>query len=92
MKDNPKFTNNGAYWNKETIKNIVDFLPEYQDLFSTTFAETKGIFGELGEMRISLKLYANPIKQRMYRMNPLYNHKVKEKIDRMLEVGIIEIV
>jgi hypothetical protein len=50
----------------------------------------KGIVGELGEMKIPLKPEARPIRQRPYRLNPIYKHKVKEKIDRMLEAGIIE--
>jgi hypothetical protein len=50
----------------------------------------KGIVGELGEMRIPLKPDAKPVKQRPYRLNPVYKKKVKEEIDRMLEAGIIE--
>jgi hypothetical protein len=50
----------------------------------------KDIEGELGEMNIPLKLEARPVRQRPYRPNPIYKQKVKEKIDRMLEAGIIE--
>jgi hypothetical protein len=31
-----------------------------------------------------------PIRQRPYRLNPIYKQKVKVEIDRMLEDGIIE--
>jgi hypothetical protein len=82
--------NIGDYWSNETIKKISDLLREYQDLFPTTFSEMKGISGELGEMKILFKPDAKPVKQKPYRMNPMYKHKVKAKIDRMLEVGIIE--
>jgi hypothetical protein len=50
----------------------------------------KGIAGELGEMKIPLRLEVRPIRQRPYRLNPIYKHKVKEDIDRMLEASIIE--
>jgi hypothetical protein len=50
----------------------------------------KGIVGELGEMKIPLIYEARPIRQRPYRLNPIYKKKVKEEIDRMLEAGIIE--
>jgi hypothetical protein len=50
----------------------------------------KGIVGELGEMKIPLKLDAKPVKQRSYRLNPVYNQKVNTEIDRMVEAGIIE--
>jgi hypothetical protein len=88
--DKPKFVNIGDYWSEETIENIVDLLHEYQDLFPTTFSEMKGIVGELGEMKIPLKPEAKPVRQRPYRLNPVYKKKVKEEIDRMLEAGIIE--
>ena len=65
-------------------------MHEYIDLFPTTFTEMKGIAGELGEMNIPLRSEARPIKHRPYRLNPIYKQKVKSRIDRMLEAGIIE--
>ena len=65
-------------------------LLEYNDLFSKTFIEMKGIAGELGEMKIPLRSDARPIKQRPYRLNPIYKKKVKDDIDRMLEANIIK--
>jgi hypothetical protein len=50
----------------------------------------KGIKGTMGEMKIPLKPYARPVKQRPYRLNPKYKQKVKIELDRMLEAGIIE--
>jgi len=82
--------NIGYYWDEQIVERITDLLCEYSDLFSTTFTEMKGIVGELGEMKIPLKLEARPVKQRPYRLNPIYKQKVRAKIDRMLEVGIIE--
>jgi hypothetical protein len=41
-------------------------------------------------MNIPLISKARPIIHRPYRLNPIYKKKVKEKIDRMLEDGIIE--
>ena len=41
-------------------------------------------------MKIRLKPDVNPIKQRPYILNPKYKEKVKDDIDRMLQVGIIE--
>jgi hypothetical protein len=72
------------------VERITELLRKYSYLFPTTFSEMKGVAGELGEMKIPLRPNAKPIKQRPYRMNPVYKHKVKEKIDKMLEAGIIE--
>jgi len=59
-------------------------------LFPTKFSEMKGIIGDLGVMKIPLRPDAKPCKQRPYRMNPKYKEKVKVKISRMLEAGIIK--
>jgi hypothetical protein len=50
----------------------------------------KGIAGELDEMKIQLRPDVRPIRQRPYRLNPIYKQKVKAEIDRMLEADIIE--
>ena len=50
----------------------------------------KGIVGYLVEMKILLKPDARPVKQHPYRLNPHYKEKVKAKLNRMLEAGIIE--
>jgi hypothetical protein len=50
----------------------------------------KGIKWPMGEMNIPLKSYASLAKQRPYRLNPKYKHKVRIELHRMLEAGIIE--
>ena len=49
----------------------------------------KGIVGDLGVMRIPLKVDARPVKQRPYRLNLWYKEKVKDEIDKILAAGII---
>ena len=70
--------NIGDYQDEQTVESIIELLHEYNDLFPTTFTEMKGIAGELGEMKIPLKFEARPIRQRPYRLNPIYKKKVKE--------------
>jgi hypothetical protein len=88
--ENPKMASIRDYWDEQTIERITELLHEYSDLFPTTFTEMKGITGELGEMKIPLKPKARTVRQRPYRLNPVYKQKVKAKIDKMLEAGIIE--
>ena len=57
-----KFANVGDYWDKETKVKITNLLHEFQYLFPTKFSEMKGILGDLGELKILLKLDANPTK------------------------------
>ena len=58
--ENPKFTNIGDYWDEETVMKITDLMLEYQELFPTKFLDLKGIVGDLGEMKIPLRLDAKP--------------------------------
>jgi hypothetical protein len=74
------------------VESITDLLSEYDDLFATTFIEMKGIAGELGEMKIPLRPKERSIRQRPYRLNPIYKQKVKAEIDRILKADIIETV
>ena len=70
---------------------IIELLHEFQDLFPTIFfSEMKGIFGDLGKLKIPLRPDAKMEKQWPYRLNPFYKEKVKVKLDRMLETGVIE--
>ena len=70
--ENPNFSNIGYYWDDENIGKIRDLLHELQDMFATKFSEMKGIFRDLGEIKIPLKPNAKPVKQRPYRINPTY--------------------
>ena len=72
------------------MAKVTNLLHEFQGLFPTRFLEMKGILGDLGEMKIPLKPDAKLIRKRPYRLNPRYNDRVKAKIDRMLDAGIIE--
>jgi hypothetical protein len=80
----------GDYWDEKTIERITELLHDYSDMFPTTFIDMKGIEGEIGEMNIPLKIEARLVRQRPYRLKPIYKKKVKAEIDRILEVGIIE--
>ena len=74
----PKFASIGDYWDDETIGDIANLLQEYQVLFPMKFTEMKGILGDLGVMRIPLKVDVKPMKERPYRLNPC----IKIKLDK----------
>ena len=72
------------------MDKITDLLHELHDLFPTKFAQMKGIWGDLGEMKIPLNTDAKPQNKFPYRLNPWYNDCVKAKLDRMLDDGIMK--
>ena len=66
----------GDYWDEDTVEKVTKLLREYQDLFPTKFSNLKGIVGDLGNMKITLKLDKKPIKKHPYQLNPKYKEKV----------------
>jgi hypothetical protein len=71
----------GDYCDEKTLERITKLLCQYNDLFQTNFTEMKGIEGELGEMKIPLKLEFIPVRQRPYKMNRVYKKKLKVELD-----------
>ena len=61
--ENPKMANIGDYWDEKTLESITELLCEYNDMFPTMFIEMKGIEGELGEIKITLRYEDGPIRQ-----------------------------
>lgn len=66
----PKFVNIKDYWDDVTVDKVVELLRKHQDLFPTKFADLNAIIGDLGVMKINLKLDVKPIKQRPYPLIP----------------------
>jgi len=62
MEEEPKYAMLGDYWDNSTVEKVIEFLREYQDLFPTKITELKGILGDLGMMKITLKPDAKPVK------------------------------
>ena len=62
----------GDYWDEQTVEKITELLHKYSGILPRTFIEMKGIAGELGDMKIPLKPKARSVRQRPYRLNPIY--------------------
>jgi hypothetical protein len=48
------------------MNEVHNLLWEYEDLFTQTFSELKGIKGAMGEIKIELKPNSRPMKHRPY--------------------------
>lgn len=90
MEAKPKFMKIGDYCDDAMVDKVAKLLYEYQDLFPTKFMYLKGIIGDLGMMKITLKPNVKLVKQRPYHIDPKYKEKVHLERDRMLVAGIIE--
>jgi hypothetical protein len=67
--EHPKMASIVDYWDEQTMTEIQALLREYEDMFPKRFSKLKGIKGDLGEMRIDLKIDVNSIKHRPYHLN-----------------------
>ena len=92
MEVEPKFAKIGDYWDDAMVDKVIELPHEYQYLFPTKFMDLKGIIGDLGIMKITLKPDVKPVKQRPYRLNLKYKEKVRQELDKMLDTGIIDLV
>ena len=52
----------GDYWDDAMVDKVTELLREYQDLFPTKIMDLKGVVGNLGMMKITLKPNAKPVK------------------------------
>jgi len=66
----PKFAKIEDYWDDAIVDKVYELLCEYQDLFPPKFLDLKGIIGDLGVIKITLKPDMKPIKQRPYHLIP----------------------
>jgi hypothetical protein len=66
------------------VERLTELLHEYSDLFLTMFTYMKVIDEYLGKMKIPLKPEERLVRQRPYKLNPIYKKKVRVEIDRML--------
>lgn len=85
-----KYAMLGEYWDDAMVNKVVELLRKYQDLFPTKITKLKGILGNLGVMKITLKPDAKLVEQCPYHLNLKYKEKVHEELDKMLAAGIIE--
>lgn len=89
-KSKPKYAMLGDNWDDATVDKVAELLCEYQDLFPTKITDLKGIIGDLGMMKITLKPSVKPVKERPYCLNLKYKEKARVELDKMLAAGIIE--
>lgn len=53
----------GNYWDDATVDKVTELLHGYQDFLTTKITALKGIIGDLGIMKISLKPNVKLVKQ-----------------------------
>ena len=74
---------------KQFRRKLIKLLTEYKSVFAWSYKDMRGIEPAYCQHKIDLQKDAKPVQQQRYRMNPNYARRVKEEIDKLLQVGFI---
>jgi hypothetical protein len=69
---------------------IIKLLRDYIDCFTLNYHEMYGLSRELVEYRLRTKSGFRPYKQPAQRFNLILHARVKEEMERLLDVGFIQ--
>jgi hypothetical protein len=68
---------------------IIKLLRNYIDCFAWNYRKMLGLSRELVEHQLPIKTGFMPYKQSAWRFNPVIHDRVKEEVERLLDVGFI---
>ncbi|GKV34732.1 hypothetical protein SLEP1_g43078 [Rubroshorea leprosula] len=80
-----------AHLSTEERKELTELLSEFQDVFAWSCKDMPGLDPAIAVHAIPLYSEAKPIKQKLRRMKPEVLLKVKEKVQKLLDVNFIEV-
>ena len=73
-------------------KWLIGLLRQYKDVFAWSFEDMKGLDPTFCQHQINMHKDAKPVQQHRYCLiNPNYAIKVKEEIDKLLKVGLLDL-
>jgi hypothetical protein len=67
-------------------------LKEFKDVFAWTYKNLKGIPPKLAQHKIELDIIMPSAHQAMYKLNPNYAKTIKQNIDKLLVIKVIQFV
>ncbi|KAI5439009.1 hypothetical protein KIW84_024663 [Lathyrus oleraceus] len=76
----------------EVKKGLIDLLREYSDVFAWSYQDMPGLDSEIVENRLSLKPECLPVKLKLRRTHPDMAVKIKEEVQKQIDVGFLVIV
>ena len=89
--DNVKEVRIGTQMAELQRKELVGLLKEYQDVFAWSYKDMPGLDTDIVVHRIPLRSEVKPIKQKLRRMKPELQQKVRDEVVKMFEAGLIEV-
>ena len=89
LRETPKLVFVSVDLTKEGESDLITLLKEYKDCFVWSYEDMKGVLPKVVQHMIPIWDDVKRVQQRPYDMNPKYKMIVKEKIDKLLDVGFI---
>ncbi|GKV46606.1 hypothetical protein SLEP1_g53580 [Rubroshorea leprosula] len=80
-----------AHLSSEERKELIKLLFEFQDVFAWSYKDMPGLDPDITVHAIPLYFEAKPFKQKLRRMKPEVLLKVKEEVQKLLDVNFIEV-
>ncbi|KAI5437067.1 hypothetical protein KIW84_023257 [Lathyrus oleraceus] len=87
--DNVKEVKIGSRLCPDAKKGLIDLLREYSDVFAWSYQDMPGFDSEIVEHRLPLKPECPPVKQKLRRMHPDMAVKIKEEVQKQIDVGFL---
>ncbi|GKV38839.1 hypothetical protein SLEP1_g46704 [Rubroshorea leprosula] len=80
-----------AHLSSEERNELIELLSEFQDLFAWSYKDMPGLDPDITVHAIPLHSEAKPVKQKLRRMKTEVLLKVKEEVQKLLDVNFIEV-
>ena len=78
--------------NPEEESALIQVLKEYKDTFTWTYEDMPSLDPTLVEHRLSIKLGAKVVKQKLRRLHPKMTLQVKEEVDKLHKAKFIKVI
>ncbi|GKV34054.1 hypothetical protein SLEP1_g42477 [Rubroshorea leprosula] len=89
--DDKKEIKINVHLSTEERKELIEILAEFQNVFAWSYEDMPGLDLDIAVHAIPLYFEAKPVRQKLRRMKPGVLLKVKEEVQKLLDVNFIEV-
>ena len=79
----------GALLEESVKKGLIELLREYVDVFSWSYEDMPGLDTDIVQHFLSLRPECVPVKQQLRRTHPDMAVKIKEEVQKKIDVGFL---
>ena len=87
--DDMKEVKIGSQLCPEAKKGLIDILRDYFDMLAWSYQDMPGLDSKIMEHRLPLKPECSPVKKKLRRTHPDMAVKIKEEVQKQIDVGFL---